>query len=426
MTATRGKGVQAAHGRRQRIMPQVRRVAYVGLSRRSAAANLLSGCPPDQQPPIPPADYLMLKPRVSSSRELSDLAARVNWYLPDSRVPIVIDRASGTEVGAEHAPWMEPKLVHEPGWLDTTPSGRSHAVLHQMGPRSALTVLRRGHASMIASPGFYSLADLGWMWLRWQFASMPSRSPSTAIERLFSLGGKRTSALVLATGPSAQVLDPESVSAEVRISCNSVVRDHELLRALRPNIICFIDPVFHYGPSRYAAAFRRDLIRAVDETDALLVTTELWAGCILAHHPELAERLIMLRVLRRTPAWQWPSPERMTVRLTDNVLTQSMLPIAFALSDRVEIAGCDGRTPRENYYWRHNDRTQYSDEMMRTTFEAHPAFFRDQNYARYYDAHCRALEGLLAAGEAAGKQVVGVTPSHIPALRRRGALPIGG
>ena len=212
------------------------------------------------------------------------------------------------------------------------------------------------------------------------------------------------------------------MNAEVRITCNSAVRDLDLLRALRPDVICFGDPVFHYGPSRYAAAFRRDLLRAVDETDALLVTTELYAGLLLAHHPELENRLIILRSLKGRPPWHWPSPDRMSVRMTTNVLTHAMLPIAFALSDRVEIAGCDGRQPSENYFWRHNTRTQYSDELMGTAFDAHPAFFRDQVYADYYENHCHQLEELLAAGEDAGKVSVGVTPSTSGTSSERSAV----
>ncbi len=216
------------------------------------------------------------------------------------------------------------------------------------------------------------------------------------MQRLFSLGGPGTSSFVLATGPSARHVDPAAVSADVRISCNSVVRDLDLLRALRPDVICFMDPVFHYGPSRYSAAFRRDLLRAVHETDALLVTYELWAGLLLAHHPELADRLIILRMLKHEQAWHWPTPDRMTVRITGNVLTNAMLPIAFALTDRVEIAGCDGRVADERYFWHHNAKTQYSDELMTSAFDAHPAFFRDRDYADYYEGHCRELEELLS------------------------------
>lgn len=420
------EGTRAALGRRQRVMPRMRHAAYVGLSRRSAAAALLSGRPADRAPRLPAADYLMLRPQARTSHELSDLAARVNWYLPDVRIPIAVDRVPGTEIAPEHAPCMEPALVRDPGWLDGAPPGRAHDVIHRVRPQEAATILRRGRASMLAAANFFYIADQGWIWLRWHFATMPSRSSDVAMARLFSLGGPGTSSFVLATGPSARHVDPAAVSADVRISCNSVVRDLDLLRALRPDVICFMDPVFHYGPSRYSAAFRRDLLRAVHETDALLVTYELWAGLLLAHHPELADRLIILRMLKHEQAWHWPAPDRMTVRITGNVLTNAMLPIAFALTDRVEIAGCDGRVADERYFWRHNARTQYSDELMTSAFDAHPAFFRDRDYADYYEGHCRELEELLATGEAAGKRSVGVTPSHIPALRRRGARAIDG
>jgi hypothetical protein len=406
-------------------VPHLRQAVYVALSRRTVAGGLLNGRAPDQQVPAPQADYLMLRPAARNSSELSDLAARVNWYLPDVRIPVVVERAEGIEVSAPHASWMEPELVREPEWRAAAPPGRAHEVIHRVGPFEALTVVRRGRASVLAAPDFYYVADLGWMWLRWHFASMSAHSSPAATERLFSLGGRGTSAFVMATGPTARLVDPESVGADVRIVCNSVVRDLNLLRSLRPDVICFVDPVFHYGPSRYAAAFRRDLLRAVSETDALLVTFDLLAGLLLAHHPELGDRLIVLRPLKGKRAWQWPTPNRMTVRMTGNVLTAAMLPIAFALCDHVEIAGCDGRDPNDDYFWRHNTRTQYSDDLMTSAFDAHPAYFRDRDYADYYDGHCRQLEELLVAGESAGKRAIGVTPSHIPALRRRGAPALG-
>jgi hypothetical protein len=87
----------------------------------------------------------------------------------------------------------------------------------------------------------------------------------------------------------------------------------------------------------------------------------------------------------------------------------------------VRIAGCDGRKPNENYFWKHNADTQYSDNLMASAFAAHPAFFRDRDYSDYYAQHCREVEDLLAAGEQHGRTVESVTPSWIPALAARGA-----
>ena len=198
------------------------------------------------------------------------------------------------------------------------------------------------------------------------------------------------------------------------------MRDHDLLQRLRPDVIAFSDRVFHFGPSRYASAFRRDLRHAFEATDALIVTSKLWARPLLANMPELAPRVVAIDH-RHDVGWRWPTEGDVTVRSTGNVLTNLMLPVAFALADRVEVAGCDGRNPDENYFWKHNAKTQYADDLMQAAFEAHPAFFADRDYGDYYDEHMAQLEELLETGERAGKTIVGTTPSHIPALLRRGA-----
>jgi hypothetical protein len=58
---------------------------------------------------------------------------------------------------------------------------------------------------------------------------------------------------------------------------------------------------------------------------------------------------------------------------------------------------------------------------MQTVFDAHPAFFRDRDYADYYEQVCDDLEALIQFGESHNKVVRAATPSWIPALRARGA-----
>ena len=102
-------------------------------------------------------------------------------------------------------------------------------------------------------------------------------------------------------------------------------------------------------------------------------------------------------------------------------MTTLMLPIALMLADDVSIAGSDGREPNETYFWKHNKQLQYSDDLMQTVFDAHPAFFRDRDYADYYEQVCDDLEALIQFGESHNKVVRAATPSWIPALRARGA-----
>ncbi len=55
--------------------------------------------------------------------------------------------------------------------------------------------------------------------------------------------------------------------------------------------------------------------------------------------------------------------------------------------------------------------------------EAHPTFFGNRDYARYYQEHCDLLARQLDAIEGRGTKVTSVTTSHIPALRKRTVLP---
>ena len=368
--------------------------------------------------------YLDFVPHVASDAEIADLSARVNWYLPTgSRTTNVYSGAAAGSASPqpENAPYMDARLVSQPGWSKDRPQGRRHVVLHRFTPRSALEYLRSPGNATVVSQTFAYGSDEAYFELHRRFCSTRPPSADASADRLLSLQTPAATALVVATGPSASLLDEQSIAAsDIRITCNSAVRDSSLMEMLRPDVIAFSDPVFHYGPSRYAASFRADLMRALDETGALLLTSQLFVEPLLAHTPELKERLVVLPLTSRGP-WRWPSAGQPSTRITGNVLTNLMLPAAFALADHVLVAGCDGRQTSERYYWRHNPATQYSDGLMRTAFDAHTAFFRDRDYADYYETHCKQLDEFFATAERAGKSITGVTPSYIPALLARGA-----
>ncbi len=60
---------------------------------------------------------------------------------------------------------------------------------------------------------------------------------------------------------------------------------------------------------------------------------------------------------------------------------------------------------------------------MKSALEAHPAYFRDHDYARHYQVHCDLLARQLDPIENRGTKVTSVTTSHSPVLRKRTTLP---
>lgn len=410
------RGVAAATARRSRLMRTLRMSRYHLLqlavrahrkfTRRSERIGWFEFVPP-----------------AASATERADVMSRAGWYLSDLGLPVEID---GPECIPDDAPWMEAensqKVVVRSS--DGTEVGTvGHRLIHRASARVMLRSLASSSPITMVDPTLFNATDC-WGYENVRRAYLAD-APNVAVlhPRFVELIGEaqrgNARAIVVATGPTADSFDFASIGYDLRITCNSAVRNADLLRALRPNVIAFADPVFHFGPSRYAAAFRRDACRAVAMTGALLLVPAGYAGLLLHHHPELREHVAAFAP--DAPSWAWPAPAdgRFSVRSTANVLTLAMLPAALAAAEEVHIAGSDGRAAGERYFWRHSTKLQYSDELMESAFTAHPSFFRDRHYSDYYAEHCAEVESLISYAERHGKRVRAVTPSHIPALQRR-------
>lgn len=404
---THSAGTKAAFGPRKLQQAKLRLWSYRALK--------LAGVRPADAFP----DYLEFAPAVQDAQEFSDLSARVSCYLQDAGLPLYLP-GSSFSLDASAVPHFDPTLVRDPGWIHERPKGAGHLVVHQITPKTLSMMATSKVPFTVVDTRLHAYSEMQYFALR-NATTWPTYPPAeAALQRLRELGGAGSSAFVLATGPSALEVDPATVTADVRITCNSAVRDHARIKAFRPNIITFMDPVFHFGPSRYAAAFRRDAVRAAEDVDALVVCGDTFAGPLLGLEPSLRDRLVVLPHQDGGP-WRWPTDRNPTLRQAGNVLTGLMLPLALMLADDVSIAGADGRQPNENYYWKHNPALQYSGDLMQTVFDAHPAFFRDRDYEDYYDEHCANLEAFIRLGEAHDKTVRGATSSWVPALRTRGA-----
>jgi hypothetical protein len=406
-TMAHRRGAESAYGRRRPVETEVRRAVYRAL--RLAGSRYQRAFP----------QYLEFIPEVRTAEEFADLSARATCYLGDAGLPLYLPGARFT-LDAALVPHMDPELVRDPGWVWHRPAGEGQLVVHRVTAASVSRVATSRTPAWIVDPRLFSRAEERYFDLR-NATTWPSYEPvRDALARLRARAQGARTAFVLATGPSASLVDPSTITADIRITCNSAVRNTELMRELRPDIICFTDPVFHFGPSRYAAEFRHDAVRVAADVDALVVCGHRFAGPLLGLEPSLRDRLVVLPHQDGGP-WRWPTDRNPTVRQAGNVMTTLMLPLALMLADEVTVAGADGREPTQSYFWSHNPRLQYSDEMMRTVFTAHPSFFRYIDYRDYYDDFCRSLEELIEVGERAGKTVTALTPSWIPAFTKRGA-----
>ena len=241
-----------------------------------------------------------------------------------------------------------------------------------------------------------------------------------------TLGGLKK-AYVFGNGPSLSQATEFDYGDGIRIVCNSIVRNQDLLNHIKPHFIAAADFVFHYGPSKYAAAFRRDLVSALETTGAYFLTAEQLAPLMFHHYPEIQQRVIAVPVSRR---YGFRANARgVNVQLLDafqvcsleSVLNLLMLPVASTLADEVYFIGCDGRKPDDKGFWSHHRDSQYTG-LMQTVKDCHPGFFA-LDYVDYYERYCEHIAAVIAAGESLGKTYASLVPSYVPALAKRPYRP---
>jgi len=373
----------------------------------------------------------------SGPAELGSALNRLAWYLGSA--------GAGSDVGAEYRVdcLVPPDLLsvnpvvgsEQRDYLEHLPevalrttaeaSGRDYDWLlldavRELGRWKWLRFIDR---IRIVDPTFYSgVEHAGWQMVAERTVDRAEgaerEAAASAFEKLVVEHGGADEVVVLGTGPSVEEVLDLDLSGRPVVICNSLVRNAELLERLQPAVLCFADEVFHLGPSAYAAAFRDDLCRVVEQYRPWLVTRPDGAALLRRHYPGLADRLIGIPLTARR--WNVPCSEAFRVRPTGNIMTMYMLPVAARLGQTILIGGSDGRRPDETYFWRHGPSVQY-DDLMATAFATHPSFFRDRMYADYYAEHIARLEDLLTELEARGHDARGITSSWIPALTRRSA-----
>ncbi|WP_170755118.1 glycosyltransferase [Ruegeria lacuscaerulensis] len=237
-----------------------------------------------------------------------------------------------------------------------------------------------------------------------------------AIESCRSRGLKK--AVVFGTGPSIDHAFDYDFRDCLTIVCNTAVSDPALLAHVRPEFVCAGDAVSHMGVSEYAGQFRSDLCSFILRSDAWFVTTARLGYVIAAHHPEIAERIILIEQITDDPVTDLEA--FFALPRLDSTLNIHMLPLAATVAKTIYFLGCDGKNPdvdKNEDFWAHSPRAHYH-ELVDTGHLCHPTF----NARRQIATHARFLDSTersCVEGEIQGKRYFALRPSHTPALKAR-------
>ncbi|MXV17415.1 hypothetical protein [Hufsiella ginkgonis] len=369
--------------------------------------------------------------RTSSQEEFSDYLSKLTWFIPDedqlANTVMVCDAVYGLSKPSPYLSEVAPppnapkvKLVNDPE-VKVLLTNSSIILLTHFRDIFNLNVLKNIGKIEIVDPYFFSYVES----ITWQnlfFNAMSS--DQVTYYREFSLAnfkqmskdlGTKNSAVCFVTGPSFDTYKQYDLSSfDLKIICNSVVKNEEFLEYVGgADILAFADPVFHFGPSKYAASFREQMVKIVKKYHCYVFVPIKALPLILKEVAGLEHLFIGIDYVKK--GFNFPSAENLSIKDNGNVLTNLMLPLSSVFATSIYIFGADGRNKSESYFWNHSKSAQFGD-LMETAFQTHPSFFRDRVYTEYYDQHCKTVEELLQFGRDRGKDYHTITPSFIPAL----------
>ncbi|MDA8019802.1 MAG: hypothetical protein MPN21_20365, partial [Thermoanaerobaculia bacterium] len=127
-------------------------------------------------------------------------------------------------------------------------------------------------------------------------------------------------AYVFGTGPSADLYPRFDFDDGLAVVCNTIVKDRDLMDHVRPKILCFADPIFHFGCSRYAARFRDEVEQAAERHDFTICIPRKYFALFVDLLPDLESRTIGIPVDPHR-SFNLDLSETFELKSIDNVLT---------------------------------------------------------------------------------------------------------
>lgn len=373
---------------------------------------------------------ILTYPAISQQEYLFEIANKIVWAFPqrpELNVSIMVTKElqDSLLVDANTGPYMRNYLQGDLSYIHlVTREKKSDLKLFVDAGALWWSNIFKFHRTDILDKNFFS--DVEGHMLQFGYEKTLSVREKESSEKLsrknFELFMERyrhkKKAYCFVTGPSFDLYDQFTYEKEsLKVICNSTVKNDAFLSYIgAPDLLVFADPVFHFSPSEYSAAFRDEVVKVYKKYKPYIAVPFRSMALLLKHYPFLEDRLIGIKIQRGE--FHFPSSKALWLRGSKNILTQFMLPIASSVSDEIYIIGADGRKPEEKYFWKHSKSAQF-DDLMQTVFETHPSFFRDRDYKDYYEEHCAFLEKLIRYGEERGKRYFSLTPSYIPALKER-------
>lgn len=232
-------------------------------------------------------------------------------------------------------------------------------------------------------------------------------------ETIVQYSKKKEMAYVFGTGPSmgewVQKHSRGDFNNSITIVCNAFHNNKDIMDIINPDLYVISDPDF------FAPKLNESLNHIVDiikRSKCILVVPLTYLRFVYHKYNLDENKIIGLELFSKEITF--PDKDKLEVYHSQNIITSFAVPIASSLCNQVGIVGCDGRN--EDFKWEHS---KYILGEESNNFEDYEKHLNEDENKRDYLKHCSYWEKILLFGENLGKKYFSLTPSYIPALKRR-------
>lgn len=218
------------------------------------------------------------------------------------------------------------------------------------------------------------------------------------------------------TGPSIETAFNYDFSDGYRIVCNTMIKNTSLMAHIKPQFLVAADAIYHFGISRYACQFRKDLESFLNTHRCIFLVPEHYYPNFIFHSRNLES--VTVPVPYTTQQINLSMKESFEVKSLHNVLNQLLLPLGSSLCDNIYFLGFDGRKQTDRHFWKSTESVNYED-LKPYLQKSHPGFFQGINYEAYADMQSEIANTIMTIGEKIGKNYYSLNESTNKALLKR-------
>ena len=139
---------------------------------------------------------------------------------------------------------------------------------------------------------------------------------------------------VFGTGPSLEKAINRDWSDGYRVVCNTIVRDQELWNHINPHFIVAGDTIYHFGFTQFAKAFRQDLAKRLDESQAMFIYPAVFHNLVKREFKDFSDRLIPIPINSHNKRIHTDLTGHFYLPDLGNILPLVLLPVACTMSKK--------------------------------------------------------------------------------------------